>query len=127
MRKHQLSQHFLRSPRLALMLIGHTNIKKRDLVIDIGAGSGVITAALAKRCREVWAVEPDADAFARLRKNCGLSGDASRRAKVVFRQVDFLDMDLPKEPYKVFANPPFHLSSKILHKLIESPNPPEAI
>jgi 23S rRNA (adenine-N6)-dimethyltransferase len=27
----------------------------------------------------------------------------------------------------VFANPPFHLSSAILHKLIDSPNPPEAI
>lgn len=146
MRKHQLSQHFLRSPRLALMLIGHTNIKKRDLVIDIGAGSGVITTALAKRCREVWAVEPDADTFVRLKSNFGPAGsaevateherqrpvktgalDASRRAKVVFKQTDFLELDLPKEPYKVFANPPFHLSSKILHKLIESDNPPEAI
>lgn len=58
-RNHQLSQHFLRSPRLALKLIGHSNLKKRDLVLDVGAGSGVITIALAKRVREVWAIEPD--------------------------------------------------------------------
>ena len=102
------------------MLIGHTNIKKRDLVIDIGAGSGVITNALAKRCREVWAVEPDSETFKKLRQNVTAEN-------VKFFQQDFLELDLPKEPYKIFANPPFHLSSKILHKLIESPNPPEAI
>ncbi|MBQ3410047.1 methyltransferase [Candidatus Saccharibacteria bacterium] len=127
MRKHQLSQHFLRSPRLALMLIGHTNIKKRDLVIDIGAGSGVITAALAKRCREVWAVEPDPETFASLKRNLRLGGNASHKAKIILKQEDFLKLELPKGPYKIFANPPFHLSSKILHKLIESDNPPEAI
>ena len=39
---------------------------------------------------------------------------------------DFLDFDLPREEYKVFSNPPFHLSSKIVHKLIKADNPPEA-
>ena len=37
--------------------------------------------------------------------------------------VDFDLAILPKD-YKVFSNPPFHLSSKIVHKLIESENPP---
>ena len=36
-------------------------------------------------------------------------------------------MELPEGPYKIFANPPFHLSSQILHKLDEASNPPEAI
>ena len=36
-------------------------------------------------------------------------------------------MALPDGPYKIFANPPFHLSSAILHKLDEAENPPEAI
>lgn len=122
MRNHLLSQHFLRSPRFALFLIGHTNIKKRDLVIDIGAGSGVITVALSKRAREVWAVEPDTKTAAKLRENL-------KRQKIenvkVFEQ-DFLDLELPTEPYKIFANPPFHLSSKIVHRLIESKNPPKS-
>ena len=61
MRNFRLDQNFLRSPKLALFLIGHSNIKKRDLVIDIGAGSGVITSALAKRCKKVIAVEKDAE------------------------------------------------------------------
>lgn len=121
MRKYQLSQHFLRGPKLAGFLIGHSNIKKRDTVIDIGAGSGVITAALAKRCKHIIAVEPDADTATKLRANVG------KLENVTIVEQDFLEMTLPEGPYKIFANPPFHLSSAILHKLDEAENPPEAI
>ncbi len=121
MRKYQLSQHFLRSPKLAGFLIGHSNIKKRDVVVDIGAGSGVITTALAKRCRQVIAVEPDHETAELLRKNVG------KLENVQIIEWDFLEMELPDGPYKIFANPPFHLSSAILHKLDEAKNPPEAI
>lgn len=122
MRKPELSQHFLRSPRFALMLVGHSNIKKRDLVLDIGAGSGVITFALSKKSREVWAIEPDDETADKLRKN--LKKYHIENVKVY--EKDFLDMDLPDEPYKVFSNPPFHLSSEIIKKLIRSKNPPES-
>lgn len=122
MRNHLLSQHFLRSPRLALILIGHSNIKKRDTVVEIGAGSGVITSALARRAAKVIAVESDMATAEKLRKN--LARQKISNVQVV--EGDFLEMRLPDEPYKVFANPPFHLSSAIVHKLIESENPPEA-
>ena len=120
MRDPNLSQHFLRSPRLALMLIGHSNIKKRDLVLDIGAGSGVITSALAKRCREVWAIEPDHATCEKLRENLKKQGIEN----VKIFESDFLDLDLPSEPYKIFSNPPFHLSSKIINKILDATNPP---
>ena len=121
MRKYQLSQHFLKGPKLAGFLIGHSNIKKRDTVIDIGAGSGVITAALSRRCKQVIAVESDHETAELLRKNVG----KMENAQII--EQDFLEMKLPDGPYKVFANPPFHLSSAILHKLDEAENPPEAI
>ena len=122
MRNHLLSQHFLRSPKLALMLIGHSNIKRRDTVLEIGAGSGVITSALARRSAKVVAVESDPKTAELLRKN--LAQQELENVEVV--ETDFLEFDLAKLPegYKVFANPPFHLSSKIVHKLIESENPP---
>ena len=56
-RNHLLDQHFLKNVRLALMLIGHSNLKRRDTVVEIGAGSGVITTALAKKCGSVYAIE----------------------------------------------------------------------
>lgn len=122
-RNHLLSQHFLRSPRFALFLIGHSNLKKRDLVVEIGAGSGVITSALSRRVSKVIAVEPDHEAVVKLRGHLERQGCDN----VEVAKMDFMDYELPSEPYKVFSNPPFHLSSAILHKLIEAPNPPEAI
>lgn len=121
MRKPELSQHFLRNPRLAGFLIGHSNIKKRDTVIDIGAGSGVITNALARRVKHAIAVEPDHEAAEKLRQNVG------KLDNVTIVEEDFLAMQLPEGEYKIFANPPFHLSSAILHKLDEAENPPAAI
>ena len=122
MRNHLLSQHFLKSPRLALILIGHSNLKKRDTVIEIGAGSGVITGALAHRVNKVIAIEPDHATAAKLRAN--LEKRSFKNVEII--EQDFLDYTLPSTPYKIFSNPPFHLSSQIIHKLIESPNPPEA-
>lgn len=117
-RNYQLSQHFLKSPRLALKLIGHSNLKKRDLVLDIGAGSGVITIALAKRVREVWAIEPDHATAEKLRANLAKYHIENVQ---VFEQ-DFLTLNLPTTSYKVFANPPFHLSAEILYKLLDLEN-----
>lgn len=137
MRNFRLDQNFLRSPKLALFLIGHSNIKKRDLVIDIGAGSGVITSALAKRCKKVIAVEKDAETAKRLRENLARQNISN----VEIFEGDFREMKLPDEPYKVFANPPFSLSAEVFYKLLnlenldgrickkegEAPRRPEAI
>lgn len=137
MRNFRLDQNFLRSPKLALLLIGHSNIKKRDLVIDIGAGSGVITSALAKRCKKVIAVEKDAETTKQLRENL----TRQNITNVEVFEGDFREMKLPDEPYKVFANPPFSLSAEVFYKLLnlenldgrickkegEAPRRPEAI
>ena len=105
------------------MLIGHSDIKKRDIVIDIGAGSGVITVALAKRCKTVIAIEPDHQTARKLYANL----KKYHMKNVVIIEDDFLNCELPKESYKVFANPPFHLSSAIVKKLLTADNPPESI
>lgn len=106
------------------MLIGHSNLKKRDTVIEIGAGSGVITGALAHRVRYIIAIEPDPATAEKLKKNL----EKRQITNVDVIEQDFLDYRLPEDtPYKIFANPPFHLSSAIFHKLIAAKNPPESI
>ena len=123
MRDYRLSQHFLKSPRLALILIGHSNLKKRDTVVEIGAGSGVITSALSHRVKKVIAIEPDPKTAAKLREN--LKKYQIENVEII--EKDFREITLPDTSYKVFSNPPFHLSSELLHFLIEAKNPPESI
>jgi 16S rRNA A1518/A1519 N6-dimethyltransferase RsmA/KsgA/DIM1 with predicted DNA glycosylase/AP lyase activity len=115
------SQYFLRSPRLIKELVGHSNLGRGDTVYDIGAGSGVISSVLAERCQAVVSVEYEPRMAVKLRENM------AEYPNVEVREGDFLAMELPKTPYKVFANIPFHLSSPIVRKLVEADNPPEAI
>lgn len=120
-RRHKYDQHFLRSPRLVAELIGHSTIKKRDTVYDLGAGSGVIASVLARRVAHVVAVEHETGALAKLRTNLG----AVENCTIV--DDDILHVSLPTSSYKVFANPPFSLSAQLTQRLALSNTPATAI
>lgn len=107
-RNHLYAQHFLRSPQLVLELIGHTNIRKNDIVYDLGAGSGVITEALAKRCKQVIAVEIEPDALRKLEQH------SVRLPNVTILNQDIATLKPQHDSYKIFANIPFNLSSDIV-------------
>jgi 23S rRNA (adenine-N6)-dimethyltransferase len=103
-------QHFLRSSKLAAELVRAARIERGDLVLDLGAGTGVLTAALVRCTDRVVAVEID-DALAerlRLRLPAAevVSGDALR-------------VPLPREPFKVVANLPLDGATAILRRLLD--------
>ena len=104
-RKHRISQNFLRSPRIALMLVGHSNIRKRDFTLDIGAGSGVFSFALSKKSAQVLAIEFDGETFKKLKNN------TKNLENVEVLLADFLHFNLSKLPQnsKVCANIKFLL------------------
>jgi 23S rRNA (adenine-N6)-dimethyltransferase len=114
------SQYFLRSPDLIKELIGHTNIRPNDTVLDIGAGSGAISAVLARKVRWVVAIEAEPRMVDKLKDNM------KRYPNVTVEKGDFLEMPLPTAPYKIFANIPFHISSPIIRKLTNAALPPTA-
>ncbi len=119
--RHDYSQHFLQDPHLVHELIGHTNIKKRDTVLDIGAGSGSITSVLARKVQSVIAVESDPIVLKKLRSN------TAQFDNITIIESDIADVTLPTTPYKVFSNIPFHLSAAILRQLAGSATPPTAM
>jgi len=114
------SQNFLRSPKLVESLIGQSNLKKEDIVYDIGAGSGVISSELAKKVKQVVAIEFEPGA-AKI-----LIGNMKDLPNVSVKIGDVMKMNFPTTPYKIFANIPFHLSSPIVQRFINSPMSPEA-
>lgn len=120
-RSYRQQQHFLKGLSLVAELIGHTNIRKNDLVYDLGAGSGVISAVLASRVRGVVSVESEPMALRLLNKNM-----QNRENVKVVRQ-DILRLKIPQEPYKIFANIPFNLSSQVVEKFCFSDNPPKSL
>ncbi|HZS88901.1 MAG TPA: rRNA adenine N(6)-methyltransferase family protein [Chloroflexota bacterium] len=115
------AQNFLHSPRLVDHLLDRSSIGPDDRVLEIGPGKGIITAALARRCREVLAVEKDPDLAHLLRARFALS------PAVTIREDDFLGTRLPLPPYKVFANVPFNCTAEIIRRLTETRHPPDDI
>ena len=120
-RQHTYGQHFLRSPRIAAELIGHSNIRANDIVYDLGAGTGVITSVLARRCRHVMAIEIEPATMIKLRQNVG------ELDNVTIIEKNILKLQLPSEPYKIFANIPFALSSEVVRKFANTSNPPKSM
>jgi 16S rRNA A1518/A1519 N6-dimethyltransferase RsmA/KsgA/DIM1 with predicted DNA glycosylase/AP lyase activity len=99
--RRRLGQHFLDSSRLAARLVADAAIGRDDRVVDLGAGTGLLTAALADRAGSVLAIELDTALVHRLAKRF----DAT--ANVVVLHADLGELPLPSTPYRVVANPPF--------------------
>ena len=114
-----LSQNFLRSRQLVDHLLQSSDIGPEDIVYEIGPGRGIITERLARRCREVVAIEKDPSLVARLRT------ELADLPNVLVLEGDFLEHDLPRSRYKVFSNPPFSITAQIVQKLTGAPRPPE--
>lgn len=108
-RRRQLGQNFL-DPATADQIVEQAAFAPGELVVEIGAGSGVLTRALARRALRVLAVEPDPVWAKRLR---------DRGIRVIER--DFLTVTLPREPFRVFGSLPFARTTDILHRLLDDP------
>src|SRR5438552_1854783 len=70
-RRQPLSQHFLWNRRLVDRLVRASSISPHDLVLEIGAGRGLLTQALLQVAASVVAVELDDQLYRSLHKKLG--------------------------------------------------------
>lgn len=117
--KFSISQNFIVNELLVKRLLDLSSISRDDLVYEIGSGRGIITNELAKYCKKVVAVEIDPVLYKELETKL------NQVSNVDLKNTDFLDLGLPKEPYKVFSNIPFNKTAAIFNKLLRAENPPE--
>lgn len=86
--------------------------------MDLGAGGGALTLPAAAAGARVLAVEVDPRWCARLRLRAAEAGVADR-VRVVCG--DLRDLPAVEGPWRVIANPPFRLTSTLLHRLLDEP------
>jgi 23S rRNA (adenine-N6)-dimethyltransferase len=113
-----LGQHFLKSSRLADSLVQQANISSSDLVIELGAGDGILTKELARRAVQVVAVEVDPSLAIPLLRHF------SDHEKVLLVFGDFFDFPLPARAFRVFGNIPFDKTTRLLRYLLDAAEAP---
>ena len=114
-----LGQHWLRD-RTVLHAIAHeAELTKRDTVLEIGPGLGTLTSVILRLTGQVIAIEFDTELAAKLPAQ--FPG-----TKLTVRNQDILLFDLETLPrdYKVVANVPYYITSKIIHRLMTASNKP---
>ncbi|MEO5949888.1 MAG: 16S rRNA (adenine(1518)-N(6)/adenine(1519)-N(6))-dimethyltransferase RsmA [Candidatus Saccharimonadales bacterium] len=114
-----LGQHWLRDRDVLAHIADLADIKKSDTVLEIGPGLGTLTSELLRRADKVIAVEFDEDLA---RKLPGQFPGKNLEVKTG----DILSFDLSQLPknYKVVANVPYYITSKIVQLLMTADNKP---
>lgn len=101
--------------RTARYIVDRAGIAEGDLVVDLGAGTGALTAALVRVGARVLAVELHPRRAAELDRRFGAHDE------VTVVRGDLRQVGLPREPYRVVANPPWDLADGVRGRLLNSP------
>lgn len=116
-----LGQHFLISKDALIAVVREGEIDKKDTVVEIGAGIGVLTWELCQRAGKVISFEMD-ERLARVNKrivgkNC---------ANLELRVGDALDLPWQFENgYKVVSNLPYQITTPVIRRFLGSEVLPE--
>ena len=113
----RLGQNFLIDRIVLGRIIKAANISPRDTILEIGPGLGVLTQELAKKAKQVVAVEKDPKMIEILKETLK-----------DFKNVEIIQEDILKSniqelisnaQYKVVANLPYYIVSPIIRQFLE--------
>ena len=119
--KHRLGQNFLIDPAVRDRIAEAARVTDADDVLEVGAGAGTLTIALARRCRRLVAVELDH------RLIPALTEVLAGRQNVEVVEADILAFDnraaFPGGGEVVVGNIPYNLTGALIRKLLGPPMP----
>lgn len=116
--KH-LGQNFLIDKSVLRKIIETADLSSKDTILEIGPGLGILTIELAKKAKQVIAVEKD-------KRMCEILKEVLKDYKnVKIINQDALSYELRVTSYKLIANLPYYITSPVIRKFLETENPPK--
>ena len=118
-------QNFLVDRSVLQRIIGAAEINADDQVLELGAGTGVLTRELAKHARRVVAVELERDMLSLLAETTRHFANV----ELVERNMLYVDPAevFGSEAYKLVANLPYYITAPTFRHFLESTNPPRLL
>lgn len=118
--KKKFGQNFITDPALLKKIAHVVPLDKETVVLEIGAGAGTLTVALAERAKEVVAIEIDKTLLPILKEVT-----VARPIQIV--EADALKLDLDKlikektgaDTYKIVANLPYYITTPLIMQALE--------
>ena len=123
--KKSLGQNFLKSALALRKIIEAGEIKKDDIILEIGPGRGVLTKKLLEKSEKVVAVEKDRELFDFLKIE--LEKEIAEK-KLILINDNILNLKVEENilrNYKIIANIPYNITGAILKKFLTDKNQPE--
>lgn len=115
-------QNFITDKNLLAAICADAGVTKEDTVIEIGAGAGTLTSALAEKAGRVIAYEID-ETLAPV-----LSVTLAGKENVSVIYEDFMKNSTPlPERFKVVANLPYYVTTPIVMRLLEGNERPSSV
>ena len=115
--KKSLGQHFLSNPSYGKRILRYAQIDPLDTVVEIGPGTGALTALLLSTARKVIAIELDA-ALIKFLKDRFHENPALQLVEADVLRLDW-DLIVERAPVKIVGNLPYNISTRILLKMTE--------
>jgi 16S rRNA (adenine1518-N6/adenine1519-N6)-dimethyltransferase len=125
--RKSLGQNFLKSEIALRKIIEAGEVKKDDVILEIGPGRGALTEKLLQAGARVMAVEKDRELFEFLQERFS---EHIKSGSLVLVHGDILDFDFNKydaktKSYKIIANIPYNITGAILKKFLGGKPQPE--
>lgn len=121
--RKRFGQHWLKSDQVLEQIIAAAELKATDRILEIGAGTGILTRRLLSEVAAVVSVEIDRDLCKKLvNKFRDLDNFLLLQGDFISLDLDKLLQDFPrfKNPHKVVANIPYNITGLILKKILGS-------
>lgn len=120
--KKHLGQHFLKDKNIAEKIVNLISLHQEyNIVLEIGAGTGVLTDFLIQREEyDTFVLDIDKESIVYLMEHY-----PQLQAKQRIIEADFLSLDLQritKEPLGIIGNFPYNISSQIFFKILNHRN-----
>ncbi|MEX2340983.1 MAG: 16S rRNA (adenine(1518)-N(6)/adenine(1519)-N(6))-dimethyltransferase RsmA [Candidatus Paceibacterota bacterium] len=118
--KKSLGQHFLNSPMVPRWLCEAGEVKEGDIIVEVGPGTGALTAELLESGAKVVALEADLRAVEILKERF-LGEVSSGQLKiwhVDVRRFDTADLKLSNHSFKMVSNIPYYLTGQLFRTFI---------